>query len=137
MTSSNRRTPFPLTWAGALATGAVMAVSGGLVHTPAAFAGAVEPTQVTIKAEGTDIFGFVKSPDAANCADERLINVFKVTRDGNRKIGSDTASLNGSRYQWSIGNPGMEGRFFARAPKIPGCAGDRSETIRVQREDRR
>jgi hypothetical protein len=71
---------------------------------PPRSAGAVEPTRVTIKAEGTAIFGFVKSPDAATCADGRIVNVFKITRDGNKKIGSDDA-----------------------------CAPDRSETIRVRR----
>ena len=132
MTSSDRTTS-PKTWAGTLAAIALLAVSGAIVHMPAASAGAVEPTRVTIKAEGTDIFGFVRSPDADTCADGRTINVFKITRDGNKKIGSDDASLNGGRYQWSIGNPGMQGRFFARAPQIPGCAPDRSETIRVRR----
>ena len=46
----------------------------------------------------------VKSPDAATCADGRIVNVFKITRDGNKKIGSDDA-----------------------------CAPDRSKTIRVRR----
>ncbi len=122
-----------MTRAGSLIATALLTMSAVLVYTPAASAGPAAPTRVTIKAEGTDIFGFVKSADAQTCADERLINVFKVTRDGNKKIGSDTASLNGSRYEWSIGNSGMQGRFFARTGKIPGCAGDRSMTIRVQR----
>jgi hypothetical protein len=52
---------------------------------------------------------------------------------GKERIGTDNASLNGDRYQWSLGNTGLTGRFYAKAPRTPDCEGDKSKTIRVQR----
>ena len=49
------------------------------------------------------------------------------------KVASDTASLNGSRYMWSTGNTGLEGAFYARAARIPGCKADTSRTVISQR----
>lgn len=111
----------------ALVVCAALGLSAPVTAAPAA------KTKVTIKAAGTDLFGYVKSPKPAKCADEREVTLFKVTRNGNQRIASDTASLNGDRYMWSTGNTGMTGKFYARAGKIPGCKADSSKTIRVQR----
>ena len=111
---------------------AMLAVCGAFGVTGVAEAAGAE-TKVTIKAEGTDLFGFVKSPNEQRCADDRKVKVFKKTRDGKMKIGTDNASLSGNRYRWSLGNTGLTGRFYARVGEIPGCQADRSETIRVQR----
>lgn len=109
-----------------LVVGALLGFSG-----IATAAGAAETT-VTIKAEGRDLFGYVSSPKPLRCADNREVKVFKVTRSGNQLIGTDNASKNGNRYMWSLGNTGMKGKFFAKAPRISGCEGDKSPTIRVR-----
>ena len=46
----------------------------------------------------------------------------------------DTASLDGDRAEWSTGNTGTPGRFYARVRPIQGCQGDTSPTIRAQRQ---
>ncbi len=110
----------------------VLVVGAMLSFTGIAGADVVAETTVTIKAEGRDLFGYVKSPSPLRCADDRIVKVFKVTQDGNQLIGTDNASLNGDRYMWSLGNTGLRGKFFAKAPRIDGCEGDKSETILVR-----
>jgi len=101
-----------------------------------ASAGGGFATTVTIKAEGTDLSGTVDSPRPLKCAKDRKIVVYKQkgreqrpSRD--RKIGMDTASLNGDRYEWSTGNTGIDGKFYARAPKTSQCQADNSRTVRT------
>lgn len=99
-----------------------------------ASAGGAADTTVTIRGDG-EIFGYVKSPKPRRCAKDRLVKVFKQRGEqgggDDIKVGSDRASLNGDRYQWSIGNPGVAGRVYARAPRIEGCRADNSPTITV------
>lgn len=96
-------------------------------------------TTVTIQAQGTDLSGIVKSPRPRKCARERKVIVFK--QKGRRGGGDDTrfatdnASLNGDVYQWSTGNTGTEGRFYAKVRATRDCAGDTSPTIRAVRTD--
>jgi hypothetical protein len=94
-------------------------------------------TTVTIQAEGTDLSGVVRSPAPARCGDERTVVVWKQigTRGGgdDLRFASDTASLNGTRYEWSTGNTGTAGRFYAHVRRIDGCKGDTSPTIRATR----
>lgn len=120
---------------------AATALAGCAVLLPTAIATGAPgaKTTVTIKAEGTDVFGYVRSPNAERCADDREIIVFKQRgrRGGgdDEEVGRDNASLNGNRYMWSTGNAGLEGRFYARARRVGGCKPDSSDTIRVERED--
>ena len=96
-------------------------------------------TTVTIKAEGTDLSGLVKSPKPRKCADGRKVVVWKQkgTRGGGDdvKFASDIASLSmgGQLATWSTGNTGTPGRFYARVRHIEGCRGDTSPTIRATR----
>ena len=47
-----------------------------------------------------------------------------------KKILTDTASLNGARYMWSTGNTGEEnGRFYARVKRTDECRGDLSRVV--------
>ena len=96
-------------------------------------------TTVTIKAEGTDLSGRVKSPKPLKCADGRKVIVFKQkgTRGGGDdvKFATDTASLEGDVYRWNTGNTGTEGRFYAKVRRIEGCKADTSKTIRAVRTD--
>jgi hypothetical protein len=115
----------------AAAAGCALAVVPGLAVAAAAPAGVT----VTIKAEGTDMFGVVKSPKPAKCADDRTVKVYKLVHGEPHLWATDTTELQGKKGVWSTGNTGTEGRFFAKVGKKPGCKGDVSPTIRVQRND--
>jgi hypothetical protein len=114
-------------------TGALAVIAGS---TAFAAPGDVDTT-VTITAEGTDLSGVVRSPAPRRCADERNVVVWKQvgTRGGGDDIrfASDTASLNGTRYEWSTGNTGTSGRFYAHVRRVDGCKADTSPTIRARR----
>ena len=88
---------------------------------------------VTIRAEGVDLSGKVKSPRQA-CVTDRKVIVFKQigTRGGgdDQKFASDTASSDGS---WSTGNTGTPGKFYAKVRKTTMCKKDSSPTIRARR----
>jgi len=88
---------------------------------------------VTIKAEGTDMSGVVKSSRPARCAADRTVKVFKMVDGEPHLWASDTTSKQGDAYVWSTGNTGTEGRFFAKVGAKSGCRGDVSPTIRVRR----
>jgi hypothetical protein len=106
-------------------------MAGAIGMSTSASAGGAAETKVTIKGPG-DVYGYVKSPKV-KCMDDRKVTVFKQkgARGGGNdvKMASDNASLNGDRYQWSVGNPGIQGKFYARAGRIPGCKADNSKTI--------
>ncbi len=113
---------------------AVVTISG--VAASGAAANEKAPTEVTIKGQNGDYYGYVKSPDEDNCESDRKVNVFKLapghTPDpqSDQKIGSDTASPNGPNAMWSIGNSGLKkGRFYAQAKKTADCKGDLSPVI--------
>ena len=50
---------------------------GALVTTAPASAGGKADTQVTIKSEGGDPVGTVKSSNEDDCADDRLVKIYK------------------------------------------------------------
>ncbi len=114
-----------------------LAISGGLAFNAAAAAPA--STTVTIKAEGTDLSGTVSSPKPKVCANNRKVIVIKQkgARGGgdDTKFASDTASLSNGVYEWSTGNTGTEGRFYAKVRPTEKCKGDTSPTIRAVRND--
>lgn len=94
-------------------------------------------TKVKIKAESNGFFGYVKSESPA-CADGRTVTLFKQEGSvqdprNDTKIGSDTTQANGAKYMWSTGNTGVQGNFYARAAKTPGCKAATSKTIASQR----
>ena len=94
-------------------------------------------TTVTIKVEGTDFSGLVKSPRPRRCADGRKVVLFRQTGSEQQPstdpvIASDTASLNGDQYEWSTGNTGVSGRFYARARRTDRCKADSSRTLRTE-----
>jgi hypothetical protein len=118
---------------------AVVAITalGGIV--PPSNAGGVvaADTTVTIQVQGRDFSGYVKSSKPMRCADGRKVTLFKQVgaeqdRSVDQRVASDTASLNGDRYQWSTGNTGQRGKFYARAGKIDGCKPDSSKTLRTE-----
>lgn len=110
---------------------AAIAISG--VFATGATAADRAETKVTIKGS-SEIYGFVSSDDPANCADDRKVTVFrqKGAQGGGDdvKVASDNASFNGDRYQWSIGNPGLQGKkIYAKARRTEECLADTSRTI--------
>jgi hypothetical protein len=114
----------------------VIALSSALLAAGVAGARAVADTTVTIRAEGSDYFGTVRSDRPARCADGRKIVLFKQKGDTqspgtDEKIGMDTAEQNGDRYVWSTGNSGIYGKIYARAGRTESCKADTSPTIRT------
>ena len=99
----------------------------------AAHAQAPAPSTVTIKAQGTDLSGKVKSP-RQSCKTDRKVVVWKQigARGGgdDQKMFSDLAGSDGS---WSTGNTGISGHFYAKIHATPKCKGDTSPTIRAHR----
>lgn len=121
-----------------LLAAAAITVSGVLA-TGASAAG-LTPTKVTIQAEsGGDFFGFVKSSDKNQCANNRKVTLYKLSGDSpnpsaDQKIGSDLAQANGDGYMWSTGNTGQRhGKFYARVKKTEFCAGDLSPVVKAQK----
>jgi len=90
-------------------------------------------TTVTIKAEGLDLSGRVKST-RRSCVTDRQVNLIKQigTRGGgdDLKFASDLAGSDGS---WETGNTGTSGRIYAKVKATTACQGDTSPTIRVRR----
>jgi hypothetical protein len=121
-----------------LLAAAAITVSGVLAT--GAAAANLTPTKVTIQAEsGGDFFGFVKSSDKQQCANNRKVTLYRLMGDSpnpgaDQKIGSDLAQANGDGYMWSTGNTGeRHGKFYARVKKTETCAGDISPVVKAQR----
>ncbi|MET0525960.1 MAG: hypothetical protein ABWZ91_14240 [Nocardioides sp.] len=130
---SSRTTVRTLAAAVGLATAAAV-----LVSAPSSQAAARADNVVTIKAEGTDLSGTVKSKRRA-CKNER--KVFLVKQKGakggsdDKVIASDTTELDDGVGVWSTGNTGIEGRFYAKIKRTPLCKAAVSRTVRAIRED--
>jgi hypothetical protein len=114
-----------------LATGAA---TGLATAASAAASAPVAKSTVTIKAEGLDLSGTVRSPKAA-CEGDRKVVVFKVvgTRGGGDDIrfASDTTEVQNGVGVWSTGNTGTKGRFYAKVRKTGACAADASPTVKA------
>lgn len=108
-----------------------------LVVAASAFAGKAE-TKVKIKAESGGFYGYVKS-DKKKCANGRKVTLYKQKGNGpdpgsDKKIASDIAQANGTKYMWSTGNTGYEkGYFYAYAKKTKGCDDGISDSIKAQK----
>lgn len=130
---STRTTTRTLAAAVGLATAAAV-----LVSAPSAQAAPRANNVVTIKAEGTDLSGTVKSKRRA-CKDER--KVFLVKQKGakggsdDKVIATDTTELQNGVGEWNTGNTGIEGRFYAKIQRTALCKGATSATVRAVREE--
>ena len=122
----------------ALVTAALALPGAGAVAAVAPASPGPASVAVTIKAEGTDLSGEVRSTRLA-CKSDRTVVVFKQVgaRGGgdDRRFASDTSGLQGGRWVWSTGNTGTEGRFYAKVKAKPGCKVAVSRTIRATRND--
>lgn len=112
-----------------------ISISGVFAATGVANAAERTPTKVTIKGDNGDFYGYVKSEDEDNCANERTVTLYKLTGETpdpklDEKIVTDTASPNGPKYMWSAGNTGEKsGEFYARVKKTDECGGDISKVV--------
>lgn len=119
---------------------AATAITVSGVLATGASAANLTPTKVTIQAEsGGDFFGFVKSSDKNQCADNRKVTLYRLlgtspNPGADQKIGMDLAQANGDGYMWSTGNTGeRHGKFYARVKKTETCAGDISSVVKAQK----
>lgn len=85
-------------------------------------------SKVTIQGGGS-ISGYVKSSDEDACANGRKVKVYRVKNGNKDLVTTDTASPNGTKYQWSAGNPG-NGKYFAKVAETSKCEGDKSPTVK-------
>ncbi len=115
---------------------AVLAVAmcGALVFAGIAVASGAK-TKVTIQAQQGGFFGYVHSKKQ-NCEAGRKVILYKQKGSEQRprddtKIGTDIAQPNGPDSMWSI-NTNKSGKFYAKAPKKPGCAAGFSDTVHSQ-----
>ena len=88
-------------------------------------------TKLTIQGGGGLVQGEVKSPNENACADGRKVLIYKVKNGNSQKVGSDTATENGGRYQWAKAFEG--GRYFAKVKETSQCKGDSTETVKAGR----
>jgi hypothetical protein len=111
---------------------AAIAISG-IAATGATAAGKAS-TEVTIKGQNGDYYGYVKSSDS-DCESDRKVKVFKrlgqsPSPQTDQEIGSDTSEANGPNGMWSIGNSGYKhGKFYAQVKGTTDCKGDLSPVI--------
>jgi hypothetical protein len=94
-------------------------------------------TTLTIQAEGVDLFGKVKSTKLS-CLGNRTVKVYKQkgteqSPSTDPVIASDISERQGDVGVWSVGNTGMEGKFYARTRATLECRGDSSPTIVARR----
>ena len=113
--------------------------TSSLAAAPAASALAPARVTVTIKAEGTDLSGEVRSPKPRKCAANRTVIVVKQvgTRGGGDDVrfAMDTTGAQNGKWTWSTGNTGTAGRFYARVQAKTGCRAAISPTIRAVRSN--
>lgn len=118
------------------AGGALALATCTIALAPTAQARALAPVTVTIKAAGVDLYGTVKSPQHV-CMAHRTVVVYKQigTRGGgdDRRIASDTTSIEHGVGVWDTGNTGIAGRFYAKVKASADCRGATSPTIRAVR----
>ena len=105
-----------LTTISVLALASALLVGATAASSPAAAPAAPKAkVTVTIKAEGTDLSGKVKSPKPGRCAADRTVVVFRQvgTRGGgdDERFATDTTGLQNGKWVWSTGNTGTEGKF--------------------------
>jgi hypothetical protein len=116
---------------------ASVALTAVPVSATSATAASQAGTTVTIKAAGSDLYGEVTS-GRARCEGDRMVRLIKQigTRGGGDdvRIAQDTTEVVDGVGQWSTGNTGMAGRFYAKVKETSECKGAVSSTIRVLRE---
>jgi hypothetical protein len=75
--------------------------------------------------------GFGAAPASGGEEPRRFVSGSDQKPSQDTKIGTDIAQPNGPDSQWSI-NTNKSGKFYAKAPKKPGCAAGFSDTVHSQ-----
>ncbi len=93
-------------------------------------------TTLTIRAEGVDRSGKVKSPKLS-CLGGRTVKVYKQkgteqSPSTDPVVASDISERVGDVGVWSTGNTGKEGKFYASVKKTTSCTAARSKTVRSE-----
>ena len=93
------------------------------------------PTTLTIRADGLDLSGKVKSP-RLSCLGGRTIRLYKQVGtvqnpSVDQRIATDTSERQGDVGVWSTGNTGIAGKFYVRTGRTTACKADTSDTIRA------
>lgn len=116
---------------------AALVLCGALAVAGIALAAAAK-TKVTIEAQQGGFFGYVHTKQSASekCENGRKVVLYKQKGSEQKprqdtKIGTDIAQPNGPDSMWSI-NTNKSGKFYAKAPKKPGCAAGFSDTVHSQ-----
>ncbi len=113
-----------------------IAIAGAVAFSGMASAGTAAMTHLTIKAQSGDLSGTISSPKPKKCARNRNVLVYQQkgkhqNLSVDKKVASDTAGLNGTRYEWSIGNSGLTGKFYAHVKRTPNCKAASSKTVKT------
>lgn len=116
--------------ASAVGLAAFVVLSGG-----AGAAGKTAKTTLTIESWPGGIFGYVSSSNPERCAAKRRVVVYRMQGKGrdpsrDQRVAGDRAKADDS-HQWSVETE-QGGRFYAVAPKAPGCAAALSATVGSQ-----
>ena len=116
-----------------------LATAGALlVAAPTSTAAGRADNVVTIKAEGTDLSGVVKSKRKA-CKKDRTVYLYlqRGTRGGGNDelFATDTTELDDGVGEWETGNLGFEGKFYAKIRRTATCKAAVSRTVRAVRDD--
>jgi hypothetical protein len=117
----------------ALGLVATVAVPGSLGSAQASSAKTKTATTVTIKAEGVDLSGKVKSARPLCVTNRKVIVIKQVGARGggdDQNFASDLASSDGS---WDTGTTGTAGKFYSKVKATEKCKGDTSPTIHAHR----
>ena len=122
-----------------LAAAIGLATAGALmVAAPSSTAAGKARTVVTIKADGTDLSGTVKSKRKA-CKDGRKVYLYlqRGARGGGNDelFATDTTELDDGVGEWETGNLGFEGKFYATVKRTPKCKAAASRTVVAERDD--
>jgi hypothetical protein len=117
---------------------AALAVVGAMLLAGMASAGTAAPTTLTIKAKSGDFSGTIDSTRPLKCAKDRNVIVYKQKGKEqdlsvDKKVASDTAGLSGDHYEWSTGNTGLSGKFYAHVKRTPDCKAASSRTVKTSK----
>ena len=86
-------------------------------------------TEITIKEQGGDFSGKVKSDNGYCEGDNRTVKLFKKKPGKDSKIATDTTDIDSA---WATGNTGEnQGRFYAVVKAVASCDKAKSKTIEL------
>lgn len=122
------------------ATAALLGTAAPATSAESAEAAAAPRTKVvvTIKAQGTDLSGTVRSSRRV-CKKNRTVLLYlqRGKRGGGNDelFATDTTEIRKGVGHWETGNLGFEGKFYAKVKGTPLCKPAVSRTVVAERDD--